>query len=166
MKAITVFAAVLAAASTCAAAGDSNWSIRFGPFFPNTDTAGVSTDPGFGLGVAYRAINTSTYSLEIESMGSAYNAEDALSSATIDVSTVSVQFLGKAPNGRLYGGILLGYTEAGAEFGNVRFESDTDLIYGLVVGTKISNQWFGEARYVTSDVRATRGLQLLGGYRF
>ena len=75
MKQLLTSLLVLGAVSpSFAAQHDSDWALRLGIIFPRLNHSSVLTvDPGVSFSVAYRAFKRDSYSLEIESLGSAYS---------------------------------------------------------------------------------------------
>jgi len=165
MKKFMVAALSLAAVSCFAAPGDSNWAVRLGVVFPRV-TSGLDSDPGAALSVSYRVFKSETYSVEVESFGAAYRISDGTNSADITTSNFNVVGLFTVPNSGAYAGGSLGFGRATGSSGGVSITGDTKAVYGVIAGYKFNKQWFGEARYLFSDVPALRGTFIMAGYRF
>jgi len=172
MKKYIVVALSLAAASCFAAPGDSNWAVRLGVIFPRLE-GGVSGDTGGTLGIAYRAYKGQSCSLEVEAMGSAYRATSGGDSATFSVSSLNLVGLYSLSSliqgGGMavpYIGAVVGVSTPSVSINGVNVDGDTSTSYGPIIGTTLNKQWFIEARYLFCDVPASRGTQIMLGYRF
>ena len=167
MKKSLVVALSVVAASAFAGSnpGDSNWSVRLGPIFPRVNN-GVDTKVGVSFGVSYRAFKGDQFAVEVEALGSAYKADAGGGDVDITVSNLNVLVLAEMPNQPFYLGGLIGATKATASSGGFSVSGDTKGVYGPVLGYQFNKQWSVEARYLFSDIPASRGTQVLAGYRF
>lgn len=165
MKKLFTAALIFAAVSCFAGPGDSQWALRLGPMFPRVGS-GLSADTGATFSVSYRLIKNDSYTLEIESLGSAFKANDGTDSGDFTTSNFNLVGLFSVPTSKFYGGASVGFGKASVSSGNVTVSGDTRAVYGPVAGYKINQNWFAEARYMFSDVPALRGTMILAGYRF
>jgi len=166
MKKLFIAALSLAAVSCFAAPGDSAWALRLGAVFPRVSN-GLSADTGGAFSVSYRVTKASDpYSIEIESLGAAFKISDGVDSADISTSNFNVIGLYPIQGSAAYVGGSIGFGRGSASSGGVSITGDTKAVYGLVGGYKFNKQWFGEARYVFSDVPALRGTFIMAGFRF